>query len=156
MPNEKILTPAGEMYVPNLNLPKAIVVDVDGTVAKMKGRSPYEWNRVGEDAPVADVIEIISALRRSGVKLVFLSGRDGSCRLETQAWFDKFIPVPYDGFYMRPAGNNEKDSVVKLRLFDSHIRDFYNVISVFDDRDQVVEMWRSIGLTVMQVEYGAF
>lgn len=49
-----------------------------------------------------------------------------------------------------------KDSIAKHELFDEHIRDRYRIAFVLDDRDQVVKMWRSLGLTVFQVADGTF
>ena len=57
---------------------------------------------------------------------------------------------------MRMQGNNEKDSVIKRRMFDNHIRGKYYIEYVLDDRNQVVEMWRSIGLICLQVADGDF
>jgi len=37
-------------------LPKCVLVDIDGTVADMKGRMAYDWKRVGEDLPKWNVI----------------------------------------------------------------------------------------------------
>jgi hypothetical protein len=45
---------------------------------------------------------------------------------------------------------------VKLEIFDREIRHKYNVVAVFDDRRQVVEAWRSLGLSVFQVAPGDF
>ena len=45
---------------------------------------------------------------------------------------------------------------MKLELFDRHVRDSYDVRYVLDDRQQVVDAWRSIGLTVFQVAEGNF
>jgi len=57
---------------------------------------------------------------------------------------------------MRPAGNTENDAIIKKRLFDENIRDDYDVRFVLDDRNRVVDMWREIGLTCLQVDYGDF
>ena len=38
----------------------------------------------------------------------------------------------------------------------NHINGKYNVLGVFDDRDQVVSVWRSLGLTCFQVNWGNF
>ncbi|SFT86137.1 hypothetical protein SAMN04487904_11130 [Actinopolyspora lacussalsi subsp. righensis] len=46
--------------------------------------------------------------------------------------------------------------MVKLELFDRHIRDGYRVCCVLDDRAHVVEAWRSIGLTCLQAAEGNF
>jgi hypothetical protein len=49
-----------------------------------------------------------------------------------------------------------KDSVVKQELFDEHIRDIYDVVAVYDDRQQVVDMWRAMGIDCFQVAPGNF
>jgi len=64
--------------------------------------------------------------------------------------------VDFDELHMRNPGDQRKDSVVKREMFDEFIKDKYNVLFVVDDRDQVVEMWRSMGLTCLQVNYGDF
>jgi len=156
MPNKQVLAPEGEMYVPDSTKPLAVMVDLDGTIAKMTDRGPFEWDRVGEDEPVTNVIAVVEAMARAGYKVIFVSGRDGSCALQTGMWIDTYYHEDYEGLYMRPAKDNRKDNIVKLEIFDKYIRHNYNVVTVFDDRDQVVRMWRSIGLTCMQVEYGDF
>jgi hypothetical protein len=57
---------------------------------------------------------------------------------------------------MRDKGNNEKDSIVKRNMFEKYIRGKYFIEYVLDDRNQVVEMWRSMGLTCLQVADGDF
>lgn len=144
---------------------KCILVDIDGTMALMDGRGPFEWHRVGEDKPNEKVVKLVSwlddysdlqyELAGEGAEIIFLSGRDETCRRETTIWLRE------QGFgahklLMRPAGDNRKDSIVKLELFNQHIRNDYDVQFVLDDRDQVVEMWRKLGLTCLQVAPGDF
>ena len=57
---------------------------------------------------------------------------------------------------MRDTGDGRPDNVVKLEIFDREVRERYNVVGVFDDRNKVVSMWRSLGLTVFQVADGDF
>lgn len=57
---------------------------------------------------------------------------------------------------MRPEGDKRKDSIVKAELFDKHIKDNYAVDFVLDDRNQVVKMWRDMGLKCLQVAPGEF
>ncbi|GID94821.1 AAA family ATPase [Amorphoplanes digitatis] len=144
------------VYDPDLELPPVVLVDIDGTVALMNGRSPYDWGRVGEDAPNPAVIAAVRAMHAAGHAIVFCSGRDEECRAETQAWLDLYVAVPYEGLFMRPAGDSRKDAIVKREIFDQEIRDRWRVIGVFDDRQQVVRMWRALGLTVFQVAEGDF
>jgi predicted kinase len=146
----------GTVYDPDPELPAAVLVDIDGTVALMAGRGPYDWSRVGSDAPNQPVIAAVRAMHAAGHAIVFCSGRDAVCRAETEAWLELYVDVPYDGLFMRPEGDNRKDSVVKREIFDSEIRDRWRIVGVFDDRQQVVRMWRALGLTVFQVAEGDF
>jgi len=57
---------------------------------------------------------------------------------------------------MRPTGDNRKDAIVKREIFDREIRDRYRILFVLDDRNQVVDMWRELGLTCLQVAPGDF
>lgn len=143
-------------YVPVAGTPPAVIVDIDGTVALMAGRSPYDETRVHEDRPNLPVIAAVRAMYAAGHNVVFCSGRKDTCRAATEAWIREHIRIPYAALYMRGADDNRKDSVVKAEIFDQHIRGWYTVAGVFDDRRQVVDMWRAHGLTVFQVADGNF
>jgi predicted kinase len=146
----------GVVYEPSPELPPAVLVDIDGTVALMGDRSPYDWSRVGSDTPNQAVIAAVRAMHAAGNAIVFCSGRDAVCRPETEAWLDLYVGVPYEGLFMRPEGDNRKDAIVKREIFDTEIRDRWRIVGVFDDRRQVVRMWRALGLTVFQVADGDF
>ncbi|MEV6843241.1 AAA family ATPase [Actinoplanes sp. NPDC051411] len=143
-------------YHPDPELPPAVLVDIDGTVALMGDRSPYAWQQVGFDAPNPAVIEAVRAMHAAGNAIVFCTGRDDEARAETEAWLDLFVGVPYEGLFMRPPGDNRKDAIVKRELFEAEIRERWRIVGVFDDRRQVVRMWRELGLTVFQVAEGDF
>ncbi|HEX8348187.1 MAG TPA: 5'-hydroxyl kinase, partial [Actinoplanes sp.] len=89
---------------------------------------------------------------------VFLSGRDSVCRPETEkALLRAFPSLEWSlRLHMRPEGDPRRDDHVKAELFDKHIRDRYRVVAVLDDRDQVVRMWRRMGLPTFQVAEGDF
>lgn len=145
-------------YVPDTSKPRAIMIDIDGTVAKMVARSPYDETRVSEDIPNESVIRAVRAMVHAGYFPVFCSGRTDGCRDATEVWLREHVLFPPYQYvlYMRAKGDTRKDNVVKLELFDKNIRDNFNVAFVLDDRDQVVEAWRSIGLTCFQVAPGSF
>jgi len=134
----------------------AVIVDIDGTVAKMIDRGPYDWARVGEDAPVEDVITAVRAMSELGYLILFTSGRDGSCYEATKAWLEENFSTWGWNLLMRTAKDNRPDWIIKAEIFDKEIRNKYNIRCVFDDRDQVVSMWRKLGLTVFQVAEGDF
>lgn len=149
----------GGQYVPRPDLPLAVVVDVDGTVAEMGDRNPHDLTRVLDDAPRRNVIRLVKFLRFAGVKVIFLSGREGTqeVRSHTEVWLRNYAgKTPDEPLFMRPEGDFRRDSIIKLELFDAHVRNHFNVLCTLDDRNQVVEMWRSIGLDCLQVAPGAF
>jgi predicted kinase len=143
------------------HLPDAVLVDIDGTVALIPegGRSPYDRTRVSEDIPNWPVIDLIRCFidAHSAWHIIFVSGREGTeqCRTDTLKWLEGvgFIDRP---LYMRPEGDMRNDAVIKYELYNKHIRGKFNVRYVVDDRNRVVEMWRSLGLTVLQVADGNF
>jgi predicted kinase len=148
-------TPAKvERYEGDWNLPGAWIFDIDGTLAHMNGRSPYDWARVGEDDVDDSVRAMLRALEME-FHIVLMSGRDESCRSITEQWLTD-NGIPFDVLHMRPAGDNRRDDVVKRELFDTHVRAHWNVLGVVDDRNQVVRMWRAMGIKCYQAAEGDF
>lgn len=149
--------PVAEVYVPAPGLPTAVLVDIDGTVAlKHPDRNIYDWRRVGEDLPNPSVIELVRGARAAGHEVIFCSGRDGVARAATETWLGVHVDSVGEQLLMRSEGDQRRDSIVKRELFDAHVRDRYDVRYVLDDRNQVVEMWRGLGLTCLQVAEGDF
>lgn len=148
------LKPETDTYKPDMSKPTAYIFDVDGTLAQMDGRSPYEWDRVREDRLKHATRDVLVSLRASGHKTIIFTGRDGVCAEATTEWLLDH-GIDYEEFYIRPEGDTRKDDIIKREMFDK-IRDEYAVLGVFDDRDQVVEMWRHLGLQCFQVDYGDF
>lgn len=139
--------------------PYALCVDIDGTIADMKecGRSPFDWPRVGEDTPHYDVIDFIKRVESTGVQLIFLSGRDAVCRPETEEWLLEHVQPEGDLLlYMRPEDDGRGDEIVKPEMFWKYVGENWDVIGVVDDRQKVVDRWRSMGLRVYQVAPGNF
>lgn len=137
----------------DLNLP-AIIVDIDGTIAHMRDRGAFDWSRVGEDAPYEDMISLIKILQWYR-EVIFVSWRSDECREETQKWLNKYFDWCGTSLHMRKAWDNRKDSIVKYEILQDIIRLYY-IECVFDDRDQVVKMWREAGLRCLQVAPGNF
>lgn len=151
-----------EPYVRDVTLPRVKIWDVDGTLASHGSRSPYDYTKVLLDDPTEVIGELVDSWEL-GYRNIVLSGREDSCRQDTIKWLRKHtgLPIETDSqdsipVFMRKAGDDRADFIVKYELFMQNIAPFYNVVAWYDDRNQVVDMARSIGIRVYQVNYGDF
>lgn len=148
----------GAQYYPDPSLPDTVLVDIDGTVAQMDGRDPHDYHLVNTDKPRPAVVEAVRIVYDAGLLPVFVSGRPESSREDTQRWLIRWLGA-WAGrmtLFMRPNDDHRPDYQVKLEIFNREIRDNYRVLWAYDDRQQVVDMYRSIGLDVFQVAPGNF
>ena len=142
------LTPAAEW---DENLPTAIIVDTDGTLANHEGvRNPYDTSKYAEDTVHEDVARVINNLAETHF-ILGVSGRDEKFHDVTTKWWESQARVGWDEFYMRPEGDERPDDVIKAEIYENHFRGRYNIAGVFDDRGRVLRMWRSKGLTTFAV-----
>ena len=148
-----------------------VIFDLDGTLAlidkrrdiSMKDNGKMDWDiffdpkNIDLDLPNIPVIEMAKMLKSQGYNIVIFSGRSKATKDVTKDWLSRY-DVPYDVLKMRPTGDHwhyMKDSDLKKHwLDDLDIKD--DIFAVFDDRQQVVDMWRDNGLQVFQVADGNF
>lgn len=143
-----------EPIVQDKTLPKAVIFDIDNTLAIKGDRNPYDWSRVGEDTLNTWVKNAFSNYERKGYCMIICTGRDGSCEQLTKYWlFDNLIAC--NEFHIRPEGNMEPDYVIKERMWKDIAKRYY-IECLYDDRNQVVDHARRLGLNVAQVNYGDF
>lgn len=144
-------------HVHTYGLPRAILVDIDGTLAHIPegGRSPYDGTRVHEDIFDETVASIVARYRDWGGYVILMSGRKSEYREVTEKWLGHHR-FDYDYFYMRADGDDRNDAIVKDELFEKYIAGKFNVDFVLDDRNRVVDMWRAKGLKCLQVAPGDF
>ena len=144
------------MKTANDFLPNCIVCDLDGTLALSTGRSPYDGTKVDEDKVNHQLLWVLTLLSKS-LPIIFLSGREATdiCREKTEAWLKKHCPFKF-ALYMRNQGDHRKDAIVKEEIYKQKIEQNYNVRLWFDDRNQVVDKVRELGLLCAQVYYGDF
>lgn len=170
-PQQTVAAPAWDK-----TLPEAVVCDLDGTLALIHNRSPYDASNCDiKDLPNVPVIETILAHYKQGRKIIFCSGREDKYRPETIRFIEKYVSTqmgwtsPYDSFdtevvsvpikyelHMRKTADFRKDSLVKEEMYENNILGKCNVLMVLDDRTSVVNFWREKGLVCFQVAPGEF
>lgn len=142
---------------------KAIIFDIDGTLAHMNGRiarlgkkaAPF-LDKEAYDDDVDEHVHFMNHLLQGQFKIIICSGRKDSSREVTEKWLND-NGIAHDELFMRKHGDNRKDSIVKREIYETLIEPNYDVYLVFDDRDQVVDMWRNeLGLKTFQVAEGNF
>lgn len=134
--------------------PIAVICDIDGTLAHMVNRGPYDPTKYLDDVRDDLVAWAFDALSVGAVRII-MSGRDEDYRADTELWL-KRNEIEFDQLYMRPSGDKRNDAIVKQELYEAHVKDVYDVRCVLDDRNRVVDMWRANGLKVLQVADGDF
>jgi len=64
-----------EKYVGPADKPEAIIVDIDGTLAKMNGRSPYDYSKVHTDLVNEPIAELVYYMNEpAGHKVIIVTG----------------------------------------------------------------------------------
>ena len=147
---------------------KIVIFDLDGTLALIdkrrdlatKDNGKMDWakffnpDNIDLDTPNQPVIDMANMLHSQGYLIYIFSGLSDKTEDATIAWLDKHN-VSYDLLQMRPQGLLYKpDNDLKQGWLDTIKKD--RVAMVFDDRNQVVDMWRKNGLTTFQVADGDF
>lgn len=147
-----------ELYIPDRSLPRAFICDIDGTLSDHEGiRGHFEYEKVSQDKPIWPIIHIVQAIAGSENWVpIYVSGREEFSRQDTKDWILSYLGLRADNLFMRPNGDYRKDYIIKKEIFYRDISTNYWVEFALDDRDQVVNMWRDIGLPCLQVAAGEF
>lgn len=149
--------------------PKAIIVDIGGTIALRDNRSPFDYEKVYTDKVDHRMAHLLKRIIGDcDYEVIFVTGREdiGNCRQKTSDWLndnifplqghDGFLPVDNWKLLMRAEGDHRSDEITKKEIYENRIAPWYDVVCVFEDRNRVVKMWRDLGLLVAQVYDGDF
>ena len=144
---------------------KDFCFDIDGTLANIEHRRQYvaskpkNWKAFNAsmhlDTPHDDIVFLAKLFKQLGHRIILCSGRGEEQRKVTEKWL-KDHDIQYDALYMRKEQDYRSDNIVKSELLDQLLLDGYSPFMVFDDRDQVVDMWRKRGIRCCQVAPGDF
>ena len=136
-------------------LPSCIICDLDGTLAMHTGRSPFEWDRINEDAIDERLSTMLKYCAKQKVEIVFLTGRPDNVREDTEKWLRKNFNSAFT-LLMRDSKDFSHGQDTKKALYEKHILGKYNVLCVFEDSNKCVDMWRNLGLLTLQVQNGDY
>ena len=148
---------------------KDIIVDMDGTlanitarVAKAEEKPPtgkrMDWDIFLDplvmkelDLPNQHVVHLVKTLQNTGHTIIITSARNERHREVTQRQLSTW-GIYYDKMYLRKDGDFRQDGIVKAELLAQILEDGYVPRIAIDDRQQVVDKWRELGLHCWQVE----
>ena len=147
-----------------------IIFDLDGTLALIdkrrevstKPNGKLDWDKFFDpanielDVPNPPVVKMAQMFHNDGFNIVIFSGRSNKTERATRSWLFT-NRIPFQKLVMRDSETNHftPDWVLKKDMLDEHV-DINDVFLVVDDRDRVVKLWRSLGLTTFQVADGDF
>lgn len=146
-----------------IGLPECIIIDIDGTLALHDTRNPFDYDKCMDDKlnwPIWELIRMIQKCRRNLITII-ITGRSNQevkdpksiftdIKQMTEAWLHKH-DIEYNQIYIRSPFNSDPDYKFKEDIYNQHIKDQYNTLYVIEDRKQVIEMYRGLGLTVLDV-----
>lgn len=151
----EVIYPGQNTIVNDPNKQKCIICDLDGTLANIDHRDPYDASTCENDTLVKPVAGVLKNYFDLGYRVYLFSGRSDAYIEQTRKFLERGR-VKYHKLVMRKDGDYRSDSILKEEMFNENIRDTHYVDFILDDRDQVVKKWRSMGITVFQVNYGDF
>ena len=163
-----------------------VIFDLDGTIAdieirrkkSIKPNGKMDWDiffhpdNIKYDKPIPAIVNLIQTYEDKAYKIVIFSGRNDRSWNETIAWLKRY-EIPFDLLVMRPDKFKSKsspvadgnpatgdmrfmpDEILKKKMLDEFV-DIDDVLFVVDDRQKVVDMWRDLGLVVLQPAPGNF
>ena len=149
-----------------MNKKKCIIVDIDGTLMdiskRVAAKRPFIVNEedlhfYDLDVPKPQTAKVVDMFANDGYDIIFCSGRTEIGRIQTAKQIIHALNLTGSGtqLFMRTDGDCRGDDIVKSEML-AKIQETHDVFLVLDDRDRVVNFWRSQGLVCWQVAPGAF
>lgn len=143
----------------------AVIFDLDGTLANIDHRrhllnlEKKHWSlffdSMIKDTPNEWCKKLINTYHSLGYVVLIVSGRPDNYLRVTAQWLEE-NKIKYDYLYLRKEGDYRKDCEVKKEIYEKYIKDHFNVEFVVDDRSQVVQVWRDMGLICLQCAEGNY
>lgn len=96
-------------------------------------------------------LNVLLNLYESGCRIIFCTARGREGEETTKRWLNKHLPDVKYALYMKAKGDHRKDYVCKSEMVDQMIKDGFNPVLAFDDKPDVVNMYRKRGITCYHV-----
>ena len=144
-----------------MSIKDIVVFDIDGTLTivgdRVKHLAEKDWNtfykRCDEDLPNIPIVDLCRKLQED-YKIVFITGRKEFVRNETISWLREYgIWRDSHQLYMRGDKDHRHDTKVKPEVASEFL---HKIRMVFEDRSSMVDKWRELGVTCLQVAEGNF
>jgi phosphoglycolate phosphatase-like HAD superfamily hydrolase len=166
--------------------PKAIIFDIDGTLANVDHRRHFvdgthgkkDFNKfyevMDDDGVHWDIVELLHMYHLRDYKIIICTGRPEEYRKVTELWLHGLVAFaiidtysdeaksnisPEKGYHkllMRPDDRRHEPDYLIKQDMLNELRKDYDIKLAIDDRDQVVKMWRENGIRCLQVAEGDF
>lgn len=157
------------IYLKNESFKKqAVIIDLDGTLCNIDHRKHYiegdvkDWKSFNEDVTKDKVNiwcrELVRSLYICNIQIIYVTGREGTQKTieNTAKWLNKNGCSHCAHIFFRKEKDYRPDYVIKKEIYDLKINYNYDVLFAVDDRKQVVNMWRELGLTCLQCDEGDY
>ena len=154
-------------------LKNAYVFDVDGVLSNNTGRVHLLhqddktrdecWQEFLDASAQDDIYEDTAALLKVlylfGYEVLLVTGRAKQYHYLLDEWLEKYNIKQYiSEIYERADGDHRKDYIIKKEIYNKYLLNTYKIFGIYEDNDDCVEMWRSLGLTCYQprkmIDYG--
>jgi hypothetical protein len=140
-----------------------VIFALDGTLAVIEHRVHHitgekpDWTAFyaacGADLPNSPIMTVYRALASQGYALWMVSGRSDEVIEQTTAWLQQHVG-DFHTLLMRQAGDPTPDNRLTRSWVEDGTMPQDRVLVVFEERASVVNMWRELGLTCLQVAPG--
>lgn len=149
---------------------RAYLIDIDDTLSDPRHRRhhltsenkdwPAFYAGMADDPPHRDICDMVEALAvGSSYAVFFVTGRPDSYRETTERWLQDHVSTAWhksEALLMREKGDYRLDTQVKADMLEGIMGQGYTELVAIDNRQSVVDMWRSNGVRCMQVAPGDF
>lgn len=140
---------------PTTGKPRCVVIDMDSTMCFNLTKRPWYGEGAAEgmldDIPNTGVVDIVKVLQNT-YPIIVATGRDTSQAGVTIEWLSKQGITPTASFF-RTQGDCRKGVEIKRGQIELILKD-YDIVAIFEDCEPIVQMYRDMGLTVLQPNKG--